>query len=114
MPAPASPPASPAPASPASPAPASPASVVPASPAVKTVWLEPFCTRCRRTVTGVETVIPLYVAVTFAVPAMNPPGVSTPVDAAMLPISPRSIENDAATTCPPIVAVYVAPGVCEP
>ena len=48
----------------------------------------------------VDAVCPPYVAVTFAVPPTFPVGVITPVDASMLPISPRSIANDAGTALP--------------
>src|SRR4029079_96262 len=55
------------------------------------------------TVTDVLAVLPFHAAVIVALPPTLPVAVNRAVDTLTLPISPRSIENDAGTVMPPAV-----------
>ena len=66
------------------------------------------------TVMAVDTDCPPNVAVTCATPPMTPEGASTPLDAPMVAIWPRSIVKEAGTGTPPAVTVNVRVGSCAP
>ena len=55
------------------------------------------------TVTVVLAVLPLRAAVIFATPPTAPDAVKRPVVRPTVPISPRSMVNDAGTSTPPVV-----------